>query len=32
MARTINRLSDKAVQAKKTKGLYPDGGGLYLQD
>ena len=31
MARTINRLSDKAVQAKKGKGLYPDGGGLYLQ-
>ena len=31
MARTINRLSDRAVQTKKTKGLYPDGGGLYLQ-
>ena len=31
MARTINRLSDKSVQAKKAKGFYPDGGGLYLQ-
>ena len=31
MARTIHRLSDKSVQAKKAKGLYPDGGGLYLQ-
>ena len=30
MARTINRLSDKSVQAKKAKGFYPDGGGLYL--
>ena len=27
----VNRLTDKAVQAKKAKGLYADGGGLYLQ-
>ena len=31
MARTINRLSDRSVQAKKAVGFYPDGGGLYLQ-
>jgi integrase len=34
MARQINRLTDKAVQAKKSKktaGLHHDGGGLYLQ-
>ena len=31
MARTINRLTDRGVQAKKVKGLYADGSGLYLQ-
>jgi integrase len=31
MARSINRLSDRAVRSEKAKGLYPDGGGLYLQ-
>ena len=31
MALKINRLTDKAVKAKKAKGLYPDGHGLYLQ-
>jgi integrase len=31
MARSINRLSDRAVRAKNGKGLYPDGSGLYLQ-
>ena len=31
MARTINRLTDKAVQSKKAKGLYADGGGLFRQ-
>ena len=31
MARQIKRLSDRAVQAKKTRGLYPDGNGLYLR-
>lgn len=31
MANSINRLSDRAVRAKKNKGMYADGGGLYLQ-
>jgi integrase len=31
MANSINRLSDRAVRAKEAKGLYADGGGLYLQ-
>lgn len=31
MANGINRLSDRAVRAKTTKGLFADGGGLYLQ-
>jgi integrase len=31
MARGINKLSVKAVQAAKEPGLYGDGGGLYLQ-
>lgn len=31
MAREINRLSARAVQAKRVPGYYPDGGGLYLQ-
>lgn len=31
MASGINRLSDRAVRAKEAKGLYADGGGLYLQ-
>lgn len=31
MANSINRLSDRAVRAKVTRGLYADGGGLYLQ-
>jgi hypothetical protein len=31
MAREVNRLSAKAVAAKKSTGYYPDGGGLYLQ-
>jgi integrase len=31
MANSINRLSDRAVRAKDAKGLYADGGGLYLQ-
>lgn len=31
MANSINRLSDRAVRAKKDKGMYADGGGLYLQ-
>lgn len=31
MARIVNRLTDRVVQAKKARGFYPDGGGLYLQ-
>lgn len=31
MARSINRLSARAVAALTAKGYYPDGGGLYLQ-
>lgn len=31
MGRSINRLSNRAVQAKKKPGRYADGGGLYLQ-
>jgi len=31
MANSINRLSDRAVRAKKARGMYADGGGLYLQ-
>ena len=31
MALTINRLTDKSVQAKKASGLYLDGNRLYLQ-
>jgi integrase len=31
MARTINKLSDLAVKHAKARGLYGDGGGLYLQ-
>lgn len=31
MGRQLNRLSAKAIAAKKNSGLYCDGGGLYLQ-
>jgi len=31
MARTMNRLSDRGVKALKDKGVYSDGGGLYLR-
>ena len=31
MARRIDRLSDRTVKAKKAKGYYADGDGLYLQ-
>lgn len=31
MARKMNRLSTRAVEAKRQPGLYADGGGLYLQ-
>jgi Arm DNA-binding domain len=31
MARTVERLTDLGVKRKKRAGLYPDGGGLYLQ-
>lgn len=31
MAREINRLTPRAVAAAKVRGLYPDGGNLYLQ-
>ena len=31
MARGLNRLSVKAVAAKRLRGYYADGGGLYLQ-
>jgi integrase len=31
MSRSINQLSNLKVKAAKKKGLYPDGGGLYLQ-
>ena len=31
MARQIKRLSTKAVEAKKRRGVYPDGNGLLLQ-
>jgi hypothetical protein len=31
MVRERNRLSDTAVKAKENRGLYSDGGGLYLQ-
>jgi integrase len=31
MARLVNRLTDRTVRALKEPGLYPDGGGLYLE-
>jgi hypothetical protein len=31
MARSIDRLTDKSVRAKKGKGYYLDGEGLFLQ-
>lgn len=31
LARTLNRLTHIKITAAKEKGLYPDGGGLYLQ-
>src|SRR5262249_23115213 len=31
LARRIDRLTDKSVKAKKEKGYYADGDGLYLQ-
>lgn len=31
MARTVNRLSHRKVEALKAAGMYADGGGLYLQ-
>jgi hypothetical protein len=31
VARTINRLSHRKVETLKAAGMYPDGGGLYLQ-
>ena len=31
MARRIDRLTDRTIKAKKEKGYYADGDGLYLQ-
>ncbi|MCZ6721694.1 MAG: Arm DNA-binding domain-containing protein, partial [Proteobacteria bacterium] len=31
MARQIGRLSARTVATRKRRGMYPDGGGLYLQ-
>ena len=31
MARNIDRLTDRSIKAKKARGYYGDGDGLYLQ-